>query len=37
MMRWAVPSACGKCSEDWTAFVSYKMIAHLLADEGGLR
>jgi hypothetical protein len=35
MVPWAVPSAYGKCSEDWTAFVSYKMIAHLLADERG--
>lgn len=35
MMPWAVPHAYGKCSEDWTAFVSSKMIAHLLADEGG--
>jgi hypothetical protein len=36
MMPWAVPSAYEKRSEHWTAFVSYKMIAHLLADEGGL-
>jgi hypothetical protein len=35
MVPWAVPSAYGKRSENWTAFVSYKMIAHLLADEGG--
>jgi hypothetical protein len=35
MVPWAVPSAYGKRSENWTAFVSYKMIVHLLADEGG--
>jgi hypothetical protein len=36
MLPWAVHSAYGKRSENWTAFVSYKMIAQLLADEGGL-
>src|SRR4029453_8912734 len=35
MLPWAVPSAYGKRSEHWTGFVSYTMIAHLLADEGG--
>ena len=37
MMPWAVPNAYGKRAEDWTAFVSHKMIAQLLAYEGGRR
>jgi hypothetical protein len=36
MMPWAVPNAYGKHADHWTAFISYKMIAHLLANEGGL-
>jgi hypothetical protein len=31
MLPWAVPRAYGKRAEHWTAFVSYKMIAQLLA------
>jgi hypothetical protein len=36
MLPCAVFSAYRECSENWTAYVSYKMIAQLLADEGGL-